>query len=294
MAANHRMFSNQITQSARFLRMPPTSRLLYYDLGMQADDDGVVEAFATLRLTGATEDDLRVLVSKGFIKVLNDDLVTLITDWKVNNIIRKERYKPSSYTPLLVQLGAIPSPDGHPNDTQTTPKRSRTGTPTEPKRSQTGALSQVNSSQVNSSHSYHLEATPAAVEEVEPFDSPNVYQAAPDPLILYATSNLTTLNPRMLEELISYRDVFTDEMIQEAIDDTLRHGSRAYAYTHSILERWQKAGYRTVAEVKAADDKRKAATATPAVKPGKPMLSRDVTEDEFDDSYSDILNRRHA
>ena len=283
----HRMFSNQITQSARFLRMPPTSRLLYYDLGMAADDDGVVEAFATLRMTGATEDDLRVLVSKGFIKVLNDDLVTLILDWRVNNILKADRYKPSIYTPLLVQIGAAPEPIRNHRGTRTEPIRNRTGTETEPQ----AKLSKAKLSQAKLNHQ---ETTPAAVEEVEPFDSPNVYQAAPDPLILYATSNLTTLNPRMLEELISYRDVFTDEMIREAIDDTLRHGSRAYAYTHSILERWQNAGYRTIAEVKAADDKRKAATATPAVKPGKPMLSRDVTEDEFDDSYSDILNRRHA
>ena len=56
--AERRMFARSIIGSARFLRMPPTSRLLYYDLGMQADDDGVVEAFAVMRTTGATEDTL--------------------------------------------------------------------------------------------------------------------------------------------------------------------------------------------------------------------------------------------
>lgn len=59
--------------------MPPTSRLLYYDLGMQADDDGVVEAFAVMRTTGANEDDLKVLATKGFVRVLNEDLVTYIS-----------------------------------------------------------------------------------------------------------------------------------------------------------------------------------------------------------------------
>lgn len=39
------MFAKSVINSARFLTMPPSSRLLYYDLGMAADDDGVVEAF---------------------------------------------------------------------------------------------------------------------------------------------------------------------------------------------------------------------------------------------------------
>lgn len=113
--AERRMFAKSIIGSARFLRMPPTSRLLYYDLGMYADDDGVVEAFSVMRQTGATEDDLRVLVSKGFVKVLNDDLVSYIMDWNINNSIRKDRYHPSIYKDLVLQLT-----DGIPSDNQVT------------------------------------------------------------------------------------------------------------------------------------------------------------------------------
>lgn len=102
--AERRMFAKSITSSARFLRMPPTSRLLYYDLGMQADDDGIVEAFTVLRTTGAAEDDLRVLAARGFISILNDDLVSYIQDWSTNNQLRKDRYKPSLYAGLLVKL----------------------------------------------------------------------------------------------------------------------------------------------------------------------------------------------
>jgi len=98
------MFAKSEVGSARFLRMPASTRLLYYDLGMQADDDGIVEAFAVMRTTAATEDDLRVLASKGFVKVLNEDLVTYITDWSRNNYIQSDRYHPSTYKNLLVQL----------------------------------------------------------------------------------------------------------------------------------------------------------------------------------------------
>ena len=122
--AERRMFSKSVIGSARFLRMPPSSRLLYYDLGMAADDDGVVEAFSVMRMTGAVEDDLKVLVSKGFITVLNEDLVAYIEDWSKNNQIRKDRYQPSIYQNLLVQIGAVNQletvgqPDGNQRLTQ--------------------------------------------------------------------------------------------------------------------------------------------------------------------------------
>ena len=99
--AERRMFAKAITNSARFLRMPATARLLYYDLGMAADDDGITEAFSVIRTTGATEDDLRVLASRGYVQILNDDLVSYIPDWKVNNRIRKDRYRESIHRGLL-------------------------------------------------------------------------------------------------------------------------------------------------------------------------------------------------
>ena len=113
------MFARSVIGSARFLRMPATTRLLYYDLGMQADDDGIVEAFSVMRATGATEDDLRVLASKGFVHVLNADFVTYITDWKRNNLIKKDRYRPSMYHEMLVRLtdGTQKEPNRNPNGT---------------------------------------------------------------------------------------------------------------------------------------------------------------------------------
>lgn len=118
--AERRMFAKSVIGSARFLRMPPSSRLLYYDLGMAADDDGVVEAFSVMRTTGAVEDDLKVLVSKGFVTVLNEDLVAYIVDWSKNNQIRKDRYQPSIYQNLLVQIGVVDqlATDGQPDGNQ--------------------------------------------------------------------------------------------------------------------------------------------------------------------------------
>lgn len=114
------MFAKAIVNSARFLTMPPSSRLLYYDLGMSADDDGIVEAFTVLRMTGAAEDDLKLLITKGFITLLNDELVCHIADWSLNNQIRKDRYKPSIYRDLLSAPvnGNRRLTDGQPNGNQ--------------------------------------------------------------------------------------------------------------------------------------------------------------------------------
>ena len=102
--ANRRMFSKRIIESARFLKMPISSQALYFHLGIEADDDGVVEAWGVLKSVGCTEDDLRVLASKGFIRVLNEDLVTYILDWNENNQIRPDRKIDSIYKDLLISM----------------------------------------------------------------------------------------------------------------------------------------------------------------------------------------------
>ncbi len=102
--AQRRMFSKRIVESARFLKMPPSTQNLYFHLGLNADDDGVVEGYNVMMQTGATEDDLKLLVAKGFVTVLNDDLVTYINDWRENNRIRADRKVDSIYKNLLIKM----------------------------------------------------------------------------------------------------------------------------------------------------------------------------------------------
>ncbi|HEO7689280.1 DNA replication protein [Streptococcus agalactiae] len=95
--AQRRMFSKDITSSDIFVDMPASTRLLYYDLGMEADDDGFVgNAKMLSRAYGASNDDIKLLQAKGFIVVFESG-VTVIKDWKINNQIRKDRYKPTIY-----------------------------------------------------------------------------------------------------------------------------------------------------------------------------------------------------
>ena len=104
--AERRMLSIKITSSARFLRMSHASQALYMHLVMNADDDGVVEAFSVMRLAAATEDNLQELADRKFIRLLNEDLVAHILDWDENNKIRSDRKRDSIYKDLLERVEA--------------------------------------------------------------------------------------------------------------------------------------------------------------------------------------------
>ena len=122
--ARTRMFANAVIGSARFLRLSVGARLLYFDLGMRADDDGAVEAFAVMRTCGVGENALQELIDGGFLVLLNDDQVCYITHWHENNKIRKDRYRRGLYYDLIP--GHAPddqgAPDGQPSDNQLTTK----------------------------------------------------------------------------------------------------------------------------------------------------------------------------
>ena len=102
--AERRMLSKRVVSSAKFLKMPASSQALYMHLSINADDDGIVEAYTIMRLCGATEDDLRILVAKGYVIVLNEDLVVYLTDWRENNRLRADRKVDSIYKDLLLQI----------------------------------------------------------------------------------------------------------------------------------------------------------------------------------------------
>lgn len=102
--ANRRMFSVRIANSARFLQMPSEAQLLYFHLIVRADDDGVVESYPVMKLLGLASDNFKILISKGFIRQLNEDQVVVILDWREHNTIRADRKTDSIYLPLLKKV----------------------------------------------------------------------------------------------------------------------------------------------------------------------------------------------
>ena len=59
-----------------------------------------------MQAVGVEEQYFDILVEKGYVKVLNDDLVSYIVDWREHNVIRADRKVDSIYKELL--LKAIP------------------------------------------------------------------------------------------------------------------------------------------------------------------------------------------
>lgn len=127
--AERRMFAKTIIDSDAFLDMPMSTQALYFHLAMRADDDGFLNNPKKIqRIIGASDDDMRVLISKRFL-IPFDSGVVVIKHWKIHNYIRNDRYKPTVYEEEKAQLttkenGAytlgIPSgiPNGYQMDTQ--------------------------------------------------------------------------------------------------------------------------------------------------------------------------------
>lgn len=102
--ANKRMFSLSVVDTDNFIEMPISSRLLYYELGMRADDDGFVDSVKKiLAFTGLKEDDLKVLITKKFL-IPFDNGVIVIRHWRLNNYLQKDRYKETIYQEEKAQL----------------------------------------------------------------------------------------------------------------------------------------------------------------------------------------------
>ena len=91
------MFSTEITSNDAFLDMPQTTQNLYFHLGMSADDDGFIgNPKMVMRVLGSSQNDYDMLVAKKYILHLERG-ICVVKHWRINNQIRKDRYKPTKY-----------------------------------------------------------------------------------------------------------------------------------------------------------------------------------------------------
>ena len=62
------MMSKKIIDTDNFLDMPQSTQCLYFHLLLRADDDGFIQSpKSIMRITGCKEDDLKLLIAKGFV-----------------------------------------------------------------------------------------------------------------------------------------------------------------------------------------------------------------------------------
>ena len=141
--ARRRCFSNDILGSGAFCALPPRSQLLYIQMNMDADDDGVVaNVRPAMAKAGARTRDIQPLLDQRF--VLKCGRVYVIKHWFLANTIKRDRYHPTTWQEDIKHLsiredGAYtdhPAPGAEALLKEK--ERSTNGTKMEPERNQNG------------------------------------------------------------------------------------------------------------------------------------------------------------
>lgn len=242
--ANKRMFSIDVTETDNFLELPLTAQALYFHLGMQGDDDGfVANPRSIVRITGCSEQDLTVLVESGYIIAFRSGVI-VISDWRVNNNLRNDRYKPTTFQDERSMLSETANKRyvlarGNQVDTNGIPTVSRvTPQPNVTQRNLTQRSSSSNAA-----------TTAAASDSRADSDLAEIVQYFERVIGIFPRS--------ALDKLQRYRDSIPSEVICEAFDEAAESGHRSWKYANGILKSWQADGVRTLGDVKARREARK-------------------------------------
>lgn len=102
--ASARLIPKALYHSRTFLKLPVTAQNLMTFLILDSDNDGIVEAYGVMRMIGAADDDLRVLVEREMVYVLDDEWITYIRNFQNYNKLDPRNFQPSKHRQLLIQV----------------------------------------------------------------------------------------------------------------------------------------------------------------------------------------------
>ena len=96
-------FASAVVCDDGFRDLPEGARLLYYELGFNADSDGAIDGIrGVARMARATMDDIDALTDSGYL--LWVDGVPFIKHWWVNNNRDRCNYRPGGHPDQLAKL----------------------------------------------------------------------------------------------------------------------------------------------------------------------------------------------
>ena len=229
------MISKTVTQTHRFLRLPLEAQALYFHLIQNCDDDGVVEAFPIIRMIGASEDNLGLLVVKRFVKPLNEEMVYFVVDFHEQNTVRKDRYTPSIYKDLLEQNAEKLITDS--DDTTGKPLVNQTETTGKPNISKDN----ISKGKVSkgSSKETQEEKTTTTTAPIFSQEFINLYNS-------FEQESGRPLSAIQQQELGYMLEEFNADLIYEALTEAVNQGKVNFAYIKAILARWKQDNLLTV------------------------------------------------
>lgn len=95
--ARKRMFRLDVLETDSFMEMPLSTQALYFHLNLRADDDGFIgNPKQIVRLIGASQNDLDLLIAKRFVLTF-DDGVIVIKHWRMHNTLSANRYNETRF-----------------------------------------------------------------------------------------------------------------------------------------------------------------------------------------------------
>ncbi len=101
--ANKRMLAQAVVESDAFYTLSVKAQALYMHINMTADDDGFTDrVLMTSRALGGSIDEIRELITNGFLIEFKNPTTYLIRHWRVNNNkIQGDRYKSTIHQKFL-------------------------------------------------------------------------------------------------------------------------------------------------------------------------------------------------
>ena len=251
--AERRMLSKKIFQSRKFLMMPFEAQALYTHLILSSDDDGVVEAFPIVRMIGAKEDSLGLLVVKKFILPLNDDMVYFITDFEEQNKIRSDRVQPSRYRDLLLEKTDMVV-DGK---RVTGQKKYIDGQVTDKCLTDDGQMTDKCPHSIGKDSIGEYRIGEDSLVESRSDNDDDAGHKSLSKIIKDSNIKINERHTQMLMDYIAL-DHFTIPMIQYAVERTEDACSTSFNYLKAILENWKQEGFTSLEQVEEHDRKRQA------------------------------------
>ena len=194
-----------------------------------------MEAFPIIRMIGASEDNLGLLVVKRFVKPLNDEMVYFVVDFHEQNTVRKDRYTPSIYKDLLEQNAENLITDS--DDTTGKPLVNQTATTGRPNISKDN----ISKGKVSkgSSKETQEEKTTTTTAPIFSQEFINLYQS-------FEQESGRPLSAIQQQELGYMLDEFNADLIYEALKEAVNQGKVNFAYIKAILTRWKQDNLLTV------------------------------------------------
>lgn len=234
--AQRRMFSRKITDTDKFIEMPATTQNLYFHLNMNADDEGFVDRVSIIqRMIGASGDDLKLLIAKGFVIPFESGVV-VIRHWRIHNYIQADRFQPTIHQNEKSQIEY---------DETKTANFKRLG---ECIQNVYKADTQVRLGKDRLELELDKDRLDHHLDQNDDDDKNLVFKK------LKEAFGEMSVNGTMVEEVERLLKQYGQELVVLALDKTILNAGKSLRYTMSILQRWDGQGLRTAEQIRVADE----------------------------------------